>query len=748
MNKMNTFFKRFNVPTYLKYILSYLLVFFVFVWGFFYIIRTQLSEKYMEQQSKQVQLQLNNLAEQLNKEILYLNQIADSIKSNSELLSNRYNTPSVFHYKLYQEFRQYEACNEMIHSIVYLTKENNSILSTNLIVKWENESFLITDGNNKTVAFDPSPYYNLSSGRMIFLTNAETQFLIYFPQNYATSDTLFFFILSTNSLTLRFQNLISEETPALALIDSRGQTVVSFNNELLDPCMASLPLKSGIYKQDDTTSLFVLENFTNGFSIVSILSNNFLMEQVNSIFANTYRTFLLICVLGLVFIFVGLRITYLPLHKLIKKNLSSPSMTQSYLTQLDMAFSEIDQQKQLLQEKLFHYRVSIQKFLLDSLLSSNFEFRADTLPKENTYEMPFFNIDQFFDTSSEKRIFVIKTNICSKPSSQLSIFDHFEKAFSGQGNCILLNTNELVQETYLLICNNAEVTATDKIKTLAEELYTKYGIQSAISNSSSSPLDIPSLYANAEWASSFWPQIPIAEYEKLAQNGNTTNHSYAYPHDLLDRLSAALKELNLSTAKEFLSEIFGILDSCTDSENTLPQFFIQCILTDTLTIIVTQINMSNISFKAYSDLYYETLYLCRSSSYNTEADSIFRHMNELITFYEQKMSHKYITPEAIRQFMLEHYCQPDCSITMLAEQFHVSAAYMSILFQNNLRMNFSDYLWMLRLEKAKELLCTTDSSINEISFAVGYINSTSFQRKFKQKTGVTPSQFRENTALS
>ena len=67
---------------------------------------------------------------------------------------------------------------------------------------------------------------------------------------------------------------------------------------------------------------------------------------------------------------------------------------------------------------------------------------------------------------------------------------------------------------------------------------------------------------------------------------------------------------------------------------------------------------------------------------------------------------------------------------------------MSYLIKKELNQNFSDYLWTLRLEKAKELLAHSDMSVDEISTAVGYLNSSSFRRKFKQETGLTPSQYR------
>lgn len=62
--------------------------------------------------------------------------------------------------------------------------------------------------------------------------------------------------------------------------------------------------------------------------------------------------------------------------------------------------------------------------------------------------------------------------------------------------------------------------------------------------------------------------------------------------------------------------------------------------------------------------------------------------------------------------------------------------------KKEVNQNFTDYLWKLRLDKAKELLRDTEQSIDEISEAVGYLNTSSFRRKFKQATGMTPSQLR------
>ena len=47
---------------------------------------------------------------------------------------------------------------------------------------------------------------------------------------------------------------------------------------------------------------------------------------------------------------------------------------------------------------------------------------------------------------------------------------------------------------------------------------------------------------------------------------------------------------------------------------------------------------------------------------------------------------------------------------------------------------------------SKDLLLTTDMSVDNISVSVGYVSTSSFRRKFKQDTGLTPSQFRTKAA--
>lgn len=712
---------------YIKYFLSYLVIFTVMILGFLFITKNQLAEKYFQQRSEQAYVQLASYAEQLNNDIVFLNNIDSSIRTNSELLSNRYKEYSAYKYKFHQELTQYTHSVQLLQTIAHLRKETGEVISTNYLITWENNIFHITDTNLKTIVFDPAPYYGDITGQLVFIANESVQYLLYLPATGDQSNNIYFYILDTDEIRFKQKSLISEEIRAIALVDSGGQFVVGNNTSLLAPHMDSLSLEDGIYKQDSNTSICVLANVGNEFAVVAMLSNEFLSNQINETFGDVYLALLLLSVVGLFLILFVMRFTYLPLHKLTQKIVPNPNARQNYLHQLDAAFSESERQNKLLHEKLDNYRLSIQKSLLNSMLN---------IPNPNSKDS-FFNIDQFFDKNINNKIFVLKIASFSDFLPKEEIQKYFAKSFPSEDSCILLEFQEN-SAVFLINDTNATPDKDKELRKLADKLYEEQGYYSAISNASDSPLDIPSLYANTIHAASYWSQFPVVEYQALPQ----MQTAYTYPHDELNRLSTLLKENHFAAADELINTLFHELDHYTTQENNLPAFFVRCVLIDMLTIIVNCMTLCHLDFCVYSEQYFETLYLCRSCSYQEKADEIKLLVKQLVTFYEQSMKDRLRNSTPIREVMEEYYCQPDFSIAILADKFHVSTTYMSTTFKKELNINFSEYLWMLRLNKAKNLLKNTDLSINEISTAVGYVNTTSFQRKFKQETGLTPSQFR------
>ena len=121
-----------------------------------------------------------------------------------------------------------------------------------------------------------------------------------------------------------------------------------------------------------------------------------------------------------------------------------------------------------------------------------------------------------------------------------------------------------------------------------------------------------------------------------------------------------------------------------------------------ITAIINCMVRANIRFKNYNDVYFETLYFSRSFPYAEKAEEIKANILTLTALYEQEIQSKHINAAHIME-LIEEYCyQPDFSITVLADKFQVSIAYMSYLIKKELNINFSEYLWTLRFQRAQD----------------------------------------------
>lgn len=75
------------------------------------------------------------------------------------------------------------------------------------------------------------------------------------------------------------------------------------------------------------------------------------------------------------------------------------------------------------------------------------------------------------------------------------------------------------------------------------------------------------------------------------------------------------------------------------------------------------------------------------------------------------------------------------------ERFRLTPEYISNLFAKETGTTFSNYLKNIRIEKAKNLILTTDMKIYEVACKVGYPDQKYFSKVFKEYTGVSAKQF-------
>lgn len=91
---------------------------------------------------------------------------------------------------------------------------------------------------------------------------------------------------------------------------------------------------------------------------------------------------------------------------------------------------------------------------------------------------------------------------------------------------------------------------------------------------------------------------------------------------------------------------------------------------------------------------------------------------------------------------IDAHLSEEISLNKLAAEVYLSPSYLSKLFKKVERMTFSDYVLTRRMELAKNLLLSTQDTIESVAAQCGYDKSNSFWRIFKQKEGLSPAHYR------
>ncbi|EDM34213.1 transcriptional regulator, AraC family protein [Pedobacter sp. BAL39] len=139
----------------------------------------------------------------------------------------------------------------------------------------------------------------------------------------------------------------------------------------------------------------------------------------------------------------------------------------------------------------------------------------------------------------------------------------------------------------------------------------------------------------------------------------------------------------------------------------------------TQTIILSQIEL----LLNYSDRFYERQFITRKNS-----------NHELLAKFEQVVSEYFNGGHALQEGLL--------TVQYIAEKMNLSPNYLSDLLRVHTGQNTQQHIHEKLIERAKEKLSTTNLTVSEIAYALGFEYAQSFSTLFKKKTDMSPLTFR------
>ena len=145
-------------------------------------------------------------------------------------------------------------------------------------------------------------------------------------------------------------------------------------------------------------------------------------------------------------------------------------------------------------------------------------------------------------------------------------------------------------------------------------------------------------------------------------------------------------------------------------------------------------------------LYQDTISFIFSSEGNNPKEQTYNKIKETfeaicrITSMSQTIRSNQLK-QNILEFIDSHYHENDMCLSLVADTFHISEAYLSAFFKEQTGINFISYIETKRLTKACILLKEHSLSIDSIAESVGYTSAHSFRRAFKRNFGINPANY-------
>lgn len=143
---------------------------------------------------------------------------------------------------------------------------------------------------------------------------------------------------------------------------------------------------------------------------------------------------------------------------------------------------------------------------------------------------------------------------------------------------------------------------------------------------------------------------------------------------------------------------------------------------------------------------------------NFSQDVVISQIELLLNYANRFYSRQFITRKAVSNDLLQRvedtlfaYVQsPQAqkqglpTVQFLSAQLNVSASYLSDMLRSLTGQNAQQHIHNHLIEKAKEQLSTSQASISEIAYELGFEHPPSFSKLFKLKTSMSPLDFRRS----
>ncbi|MBD2844396.1 AraC family transcriptional regulator [Paenibacillus sp. IB182496] len=721
MNKSRT-------PTFAKFLVSYMVVLllpFLVVWFFLYahFERVQTEQVYGSALND-----LNQMKNIIESNINETYNMAARIAAEEEL-SPHY-LQEFYHVYRSQKLLNYTTDNEFFYNVTYYVRNTDYMYSARTTYtlpiyyqlhaykNWSYSEFASDINELKHPVLRPSEEAVIDGRNENVVT-----YLVPIPNNSASPYGTAVFTIREQSVRELFAPMVGEEGGDVVILDAGGRVVMSMadTSYVAEGVPEQLLPESGKQLvqpwQDGDRRLIVASNHSGetGWTFIRFVSAEQLMSPISKLRERSTVIFVLILVLGSAIVYSMMYMNYNPVKAL--------------KLQFQDVKGRLDKQRELNLPALQQY---FARGLLKGKFDSRAMFNASAVEAGMTLRSASYYVivlqwdpggvnEAFLSSDYAKQWLAVLTE--QEEGYYVEIFEHYKLA--------------------LIVSEPAEACTRAGWESRHLTVFNRTNVQVAIGlgNPYRELSDIGKSYFEASTALQHrWIKgnHSVIMYREIDRDQPAITW---YPQQELELLTASIKQ---GSTKAILSSVEACLDNIKRNSSSLFMARSLCYeVVNTLlkTVIAVQPNrLQSVVLPGVLSLTDLETFDKLEQTVMDISEEVCAQLSAAIEDTPSQDADKLL--QAIYEYIGQRYCSYDFSVQRMAEHLSLSSKYVSSYFKERSGQTVSEYVNEMRLAKAKELLRTTNKRIQDVVMAVGFSDSSSFIRKFKQEVRLTPGEYR------
>lgn len=203
-----------------------------------------------------------------------------------------------------------------------------------------------------------------------------------------------------------------------------------------------------------------------------------------------------------------------------------------------------------------------------------------------------------------------------------------------------------------------------------------------------------------------------------------------------DEYISAIKSCDIKKLKNIYLNLTGIIEEYRYSYESIEYTLLQLVSSLNKVVYTLDLQSNIVAYKNFIKIMSES---------KTVFDTVewIQNMSEsVLSLIHARNNNRSIDIMAkIKEYINGNYAK-DLNLDNLSQIFYLNASYISSQFKKAFNMSVVEYITQVRLENAKILLESGNIRIDDVAKKTGYANTTYFIKKFKEKYGYTPNNYK------